>query len=234
MEDPSGPALGAHGGAELFTHGQRARIGGAASPWFVVGKDPRAGTVWVAQGGDHPALFSRAAVADGLFWVDGRPPADLLGRGGGAVGFKARYGQPVAEAAARVVTVAEAARAVAPSAFSGYAAAWQEGGGGEAALVLNFAEPARAVSCTRLARHIPRAPFPCSSSTVGQPAPTSVSPCFSNRPQITPGQAIVLYRGDVCLGGGVLRFSGRSCFEEVAAVGGGGAAAAAAGDAVCA
>ena len=48
----SGEAVGRHGGLARYTCGQRARLGGASVPWYVVGKDSRGGSnsVYVAPG----------------------------------------------------------------------------------------------------------------------------------------------------------------------------------------
>ena len=45
-------------GSAAYTVGQRAKIGGASKPWFVVGKDAGTNVVYVASGADHDALFS--------------------------------------------------------------------------------------------------------------------------------------------------------------------------------
>ena len=82
--------VGMHRGLELFTTGQRARISGASAPWFVAGKDRATGVVYVAQGHDHAALYSDAAVAGDFHWVAGAPPPRLLSAGFRGT-FKARY-----------------------------------------------------------------------------------------------------------------------------------------------
>lgn len=51
-------------------------IGGAGEPWFVVGKDLTTNTLVVAQGQDHPALYSGALRAVDLSWVRGEPPGE--------------------------------------------------------------------------------------------------------------------------------------------------------------
>ena len=169
-----------HQGQQRYTHGQGARIGGASQPWFVAGKGAKPpGAVWVVCGKDHPALFTRSALAGGLFWVAGSPPAALTDEGGASFSFKARYAQAPAgarawlggagdngagewEASGRCVPLTQA-----QAAFGG-------GGGAEGTLRLRFERPARAV---------------------------------------TPGQAVVLYRGEVCVGGGVIRHPGKSLME---------------------
>ena len=65
-------AVAPHGGLARYTVGQRAKIGGASEPWFVVGKDAARDVAYVARGKDHAALFTRAAVAHA---------ASLLGHG---------------------------------------------------------------------------------------------------------------------------------------------------------
>jgi len=176
-----GPALPApHAGQEMYTHGQGARLGGAAEPWFVAGK-AAGGDVWLCRGRDHPALLCRTAVAGGLFWVAGAPPPQLGGGGEACLLFKARYAQAPAAAVARLAAAGAAGAAGedwAPSALCIPLSAQQaavEGGEAGAELRLRFEQPARA---------------------------------------ITPGQAVVLYEGEVCLGGGMIRHPGRSLLEE--------------------
>ena len=54
------------------TIGQRKglNIGGKGDAWFVVGKDPGNNIVFIEQGANHPALFSRSLTANELSWVD--------------------------------------------------------------------------------------------------------------------------------------------------------------------
>src|SRR5690606_29490677 len=79
-----GEPLGRHDGLAFYTLGQRhgLRIGGIAgrpdAPWYVVGKAVERNELVVAQGADHPSIFSDAAVATGVHWING-PPARLLG-----------------------------------------------------------------------------------------------------------------------------------------------------------
>ncbi len=81
MRTPEGERVGRHDGLMFYTLGQRQGlgIGGRQSsngqPWFVVGKDLESNTLIVAQGHDHPMLFSDALTATKLEWVSGEPPA---------------------------------------------------------------------------------------------------------------------------------------------------------------
>jgi tRNA-uridine 2-sulfurtransferase len=60
----SGQQIGTHVGLPFYTLGQRGGIGiggtsgGSGDPWYVVGKDIDRNVLVVAQGEDHPALFS--------------------------------------------------------------------------------------------------------------------------------------------------------------------------------
>ena len=191
----TGAVLGNHADCQALTHGQRARLGGHASPWFVVGKSPAAkGDVFVATGKEHPALYCTTAVVGALFWVGGDnalPPQLSAGPASipATLQYKARYGQPVANA---TVVYAPDASASGEESCSSNAprAAWRpsercvplppalaapEGGTCPGLLHVSFAVPERAV---------------------------------------TPGQALVLYDGDVCLGGGVVLFPGPSLHEQ--------------------
>ena len=72
-----GELKGYHEGLMYPTLGQRKGlgIGGAGEPWFVVGKDLATNTLLVAQGRDHPALYSAGLKAEDVSWVRGEPPA---------------------------------------------------------------------------------------------------------------------------------------------------------------
>ena len=72
--------VGQHDGAEAWTPGQRARIGGASAPYFVVSRaGVDTGDVLVAQGHAHAALFCDELVAvwRDVRWVAGKPPLGL-------------------------------------------------------------------------------------------------------------------------------------------------------------
>ena len=135
-----GGLLGSHEGLMFYTLGQRKGLGiggrgeGSGEAWYVVSKDVPNNVLVVAQGHDHPALFSGALGTDGFHWIAGRPPARLPYR----CQAKTRYRQ---EDQSCVVEQ-------------------REGG-----CRVIFDRPQRAV---------------------------------------TPGQFVVLYDGDVCLGGGVI------------------------------
>lgn len=130
-----GELKGYHDGLMYHTLGQRKGlgIGGAGEPWFVVGKDLETNTLIVAQGREHPALYSHGLEASGLSWVAGEPPAARF-----ECTAKFRYRQPD-----QAVTVALT----------------------EQGCTVEFHRPQRA---------------------------------------ITPGQAVVFYRDEVCLGGGTI------------------------------
>lgn len=86
-----GELKGQHDGLMYHTLGQRKGlgIGGAGEPWFVVGKDLATNTLLVAQGQDHPALYSAGLYAKDLSWVQGFPPAGRF-----KCTAKFRYRQP--------------------------------------------------------------------------------------------------------------------------------------------
>ena len=139
MVSPDGEVVGRHDGLMYYTLGQRRGLGiggrGDGRSWFVIGKDLEKNRLLVAQGEDHPLLYSVDSVADDVTWV-GKAPI----REGETIICTARYryrqpDQPV-EAALK-----------------------------DGKLHLHALVPQRAV---------------------------------------TPGQSVVLYEGEVCLGGGVI------------------------------
>lgn len=70
-----GEHVGEHQGLAKYTLGQRKGmgIGGAGDAWFVVSKDTAKNRLIVAQGEDHPALYSGGLTADSLTWIAGAP-----------------------------------------------------------------------------------------------------------------------------------------------------------------
>ena len=75
-----GSDIGEHAGVHFYTLGQRQGlgIGGVKGypekPWYVVAKDVDDNVLTVAQGHDHPALFSAGLVASNLHWITEAPP----------------------------------------------------------------------------------------------------------------------------------------------------------------
>ncbi|OIN02136.1 tRNA 2-thiouridine(34) synthase MnmA [Idiomarina sp. MD25a] len=76
IESVDGETLGEHEGLMYHTIGQRKglHIGGLADagddPWYVVDKDVDRNVLVVAQGKNHPRLFSKGLVANQLHWVN--------------------------------------------------------------------------------------------------------------------------------------------------------------------
>ena len=138
MVTPEGEVVGHHDGLMFYTLGQRRGLGigghGDGRSYFVVDKDLKNNRLIVAQGEDHPLLYSRGAEIEQLTWIDS--PAKI----GVRYGVKTRYRQPDQGAMITEIT-------------------------GDTATV-TFDDPQRAV---------------------------------------TPGQSLVIYDGNVCLGGGIIR-----------------------------
>lgn len=140
IETVEGETVGEHQGLMYHTYGQRQGLGigglphHSEAPWYVVGKDLGRNVLIVAQGNDHPALFSRALVASQLNWINRRPPTLPL-----CCKAKIRYRQ--ADQACQVSAL------------------------DEGRIRVEFDTPQRAV---------------------------------------TPGQVVVFYEGEVCLGGAVI------------------------------
>jgi len=145
IETVDGEVIGKHHGLMYHTYGQRQGLGIGGlqahddAPWYVVGKDLDRNCLIVAQGSDHPALFSTALQASQIEWINHRAPALPL-----RCTAKIRYRQ------------ADQVCLVEPD---------QTPGTSNGQVRVSFDKPQRAV---------------------------------------TPGQAIVFYQGDICLGGGVI------------------------------
>ena len=79
IQSLDGEILGNHNGHIYFTIGQRrglgigARMSSEDKPWYVVKKDIDKNIVFVAQGEDHPALFSEQIIVEHINWISRKP-----------------------------------------------------------------------------------------------------------------------------------------------------------------
>ncbi|MBO8162929.1 MAG: tRNA 2-thiouridine(34) synthase MnmA [Brevibacillus sp.] len=73
-----GEVIGQHDGLMYYTLGQRQGLGigggGNGQPWFVVDKDLANNVLIVAQGSNHPRLFSQGLIATDVNWISARAP----------------------------------------------------------------------------------------------------------------------------------------------------------------
>ena len=94
-----GEEIGTHVGLPFYTLGQRGgigvggRAGGSGAPWYVVGKDPARNLLIVAQGEDHPALFTTGLTVRKPNWLCAASEAQAAD-----ITVRLRYRQPDQEA----------------------------------------------------------------------------------------------------------------------------------------
>jgi tRNA-specific 2-thiouridylase len=156
IRSTAGKRLGRHSGLMFYTIGQRQGLGiggqndSTGEPWYVVEKNLAENILVVAQGRNHPRLFSSALVARNLHWVCGAPP-----RAPGDYHARIRYRQSAQ--ACRLSPLSDDR--------------WQ----------VSFAQPQRA---------------------------------------ITPGQAVVFYRADECLGGATIDHADECLAQRLPALSG--------------
>jgi tRNA-specific 2-thiouridylase len=80
IESVDGEIIGQHMGLMYHTYGQRQGLGIGGlrdhdeSPWYVVGKDIDRNVLLVAQGNQHPALFSTGLLASQVAWINHQAP----------------------------------------------------------------------------------------------------------------------------------------------------------------
>lgn len=80
METPEGRYLGQHEGVMFYTLGQRqglqigGQAGGSGEPWYVVAKDVAQNRLIVAQGRNHPLLYSQQLSGQQLHWISATQP----------------------------------------------------------------------------------------------------------------------------------------------------------------
>jgi tRNA-specific 2-thiouridylase len=107
-----GMPLGEHIGLPFYTLGQRGGIGvggqrgGSGAPWYVVGKQLADNTLLVAQGEEHPALYSRQLITSEVNWLC-TTPAPLDG-----ITVRLRYRQE--DQPARVALAADGSVGIEP------------------------------------------------------------------------------------------------------------------------
>ena len=77
MTAPDGTVVGHHDGLMYYTLGQRRGLGiggcGDGRSWFVIGKDLQNNRLLVAQGEDHPMLWSHNCTCGDVTWVGDAP-----------------------------------------------------------------------------------------------------------------------------------------------------------------
>jgi tRNA-specific 2-thiouridylase len=95
IESVDGAVIGRHDGLMYYTLGQRQGlgIGGGYSksgkPWFVVDKDLERNVLIVAEGADHPRLYSTSLIATNVNWISDKQPEPVF-----TCTAKFRYRQP--------------------------------------------------------------------------------------------------------------------------------------------
>lgn len=82
MRTLEGRVVGRHDGLMYYTLGQRRGLGiggvegvAGAGRWFVLAKDMERNELIVANGADHPLLYSRNAIGEEATWIAGEAPA---------------------------------------------------------------------------------------------------------------------------------------------------------------
>ena len=77
MVDPKGHEVGRHDGLMYYTLGQRRGLGiggcGDGRSWFVIGKNLGKNQLLVAQGEDHPMLYSTLCLGTDVTWIGDAP-----------------------------------------------------------------------------------------------------------------------------------------------------------------
>lgn len=122
MRTLSGEYVGRHDGLMYYTLGQRRGLNiggrGTGERWFVVKKDLENNILYVEQGSDHPALYSRALRMKEFNFISGACPAGKF-----ECTAKFRYRQPdqkvsfAADEESYLVEFAEKQRAVTPGQY---------------------------------------------------------------------------------------------------------------------
>ncbi|MEJ8547954.1 tRNA 2-thiouridine(34) synthase MnmA [Brevibacillus borstelensis] len=95
IESVDGDVVGRHDGLMYYTLGQRQGLGiggghgKTGEPWFVVDKDLERNVLVVAEGANHPRMFSTSLVSTDVNWISDRKPSATF-----TCTAKFRYRQP--------------------------------------------------------------------------------------------------------------------------------------------
>lgn len=73
VEIETGKKIGEHRGYWFYTIGQRKGLGLSGGPWFVVKKNLRTNTIYVAHGYDTPLQYGKELILDELNWITKAP-----------------------------------------------------------------------------------------------------------------------------------------------------------------
>ena len=243
LDAVSGRILGRCSNMLAITGGQRAGLGGQAEPYFVVGTDLEQGKVWVAPGHEHPALYSNTVLLQAPHWVEGVAPVELGGQQGWVGQYKARYRQGLQDCVLHACTsiVSAAAADASGDDVCRMAAASTEGAPSRAAPPIGDGFLAKAAAVKDAGglgqsqvqsdskggmdyMFFPSRFYPSPKQLLeGQGIVESkgmspggylvahVDPACRG---LTPGQAFVLYDGDVCLGSTLISAPGMTLYEQ--------------------
>ncbi|MDD5527989.1 MAG: tRNA 2-thiouridine(34) synthase MnmA [Patescibacteria group bacterium] len=75
IKTSSGELIGRHEGLPFYTIGQRKGVEiGGKGPFYVIGRDFKANTLYVTNKADDPALSGDYLLAEKVNWISGRPP----------------------------------------------------------------------------------------------------------------------------------------------------------------
>lgn len=187
FRDTDGTVLGRHKSFEQYTIGQNAAISGQTTKYYVYDKDPVTYDIYVCPGRHHPALLHDDIYTTHVNWIQGTPPAALQLCSGGA-------------ACSEPVTLSYRIRSM---------------------------EARRSCTVTAVPLNVYRTlethhhsnkqvnnSFPATTPTPAAPS-SFLTPDFDSsvayrirlhepHNSIARGQNLVLYDGDICLGGGII------------------------------
>jgi tRNA-uridine 2-sulfurtransferase len=83
IKSTQGDVLGRHDGLMFYTLGQRQGLGiggqrnTSEEPWYVVDKDTSSNILIVAQGNDHPMLYTQGLICSEIHWLSNHSNSDM-------------------------------------------------------------------------------------------------------------------------------------------------------------